>query len=51
MAKTNVEIIPNEALVVRGGLNRPEDLQRAIRTHPSGITGISVECAVELSVA
>jgi hypothetical protein len=50
MAKTNVEIIPNEALVVRGGRNHPEDIQRAIGTHPSGITGISVECAVELSV-
>ena len=46
-----MERIPNEALVVRGGLNRPEDIQRAIGTHPSGITGISVECAVELSVA
>ena len=51
MAKTSVEIIPNEALVVRGGRNLPEDIQRAIGTHPSGITGISVECAVELSVA
>jgi len=46
-----VERIPNEALVVRGGRNRPEDIQRAIGTHPSGITGISVECAVGLSVA
>jgi hypothetical protein len=46
-----VEIIPNEAFVVRGGRNRPEDIQRATGTHPSGITGISVECAVGLSVA
>ncbi|MBN3884580.1 MAG: flavoredoxin [Nostoc sp.] len=44
-------IIPDEALVVRGGRNRPEDIRRAIGTHPSGITGISVECAVGLSVA
>jgi hypothetical protein len=51
MAKIPVEIIANEALVVRGGRNHPENIQRAIRTHPSGITGISVECAVELSVA
>jgi hypothetical protein len=51
MAKIAVEIIANEALVVRGGRNRPEDIQRAIGTHPSGIMGISVECAVELSVA
>ncbi|MBD2312657.1 flavoredoxin [Desertifilum sp. FACHB-1129] len=43
--------IPNEALVVRGGRNRPEDIQRGTGTHPSGITGISVECAVGLSVA
>ncbi|CAD5974421.1 YD repeat protein [Planktothrix tepida] len=46
-----MEIIPNKALVVRGGRNRPEDIQRATGTHPSGITGISVECAVGLSVA
>jgi len=46
-----VERIPNEALVVRGGRNRPEDIQRGTGTHPSGITGISVECAVGLSVA
>lgn len=46
-----MEKIPNEALVVRGGQNRPEDIQRATGTHPSGVTGISVECAVGLSVA
>ncbi|MBW4497630.1 MAG: flavoredoxin [Oscillatoria princeps RMCB-10] len=42
--------IPNEALVIRGGRNRPEDIQRSTGTHPSGITGISVECAVGLSL-
>jgi len=42
--------IPDEALVVRGGRNRPDDIRRGIGTHPSGITGISVECAVGLSV-
>lgn len=41
-----VEQIPDEAIVVRGGRNRPEDIQRGIGTHPSGVTGISVECAV-----
>ncbi|MEW6499129.1 MAG: flavoredoxin [Cyanobacteriota bacterium] len=46
-----MERIPNKALVVRGGRNLPEDIQRGTGTHPSGITGISVECAVELSVA
>ncbi|WP_445637017.1 Flavoredoxin [Nostoc sp. DSM 114161] len=43
--------IPDEALVVRGGRNRAEDIRRGIGTHPSGITGISVECAVGLSLA
>ncbi len=43
--------IPDEALVVRGGRNRPEDIQRGTGTHPSGVTGISVECGVGLSVA
>ncbi|MEG3971739.1 flavoredoxin [Microcoleus sp. T2B6] len=28
-----------------------EDIKRSTATHPSGITGISVECAVGLSVA
>lgn len=46
-----MERIPDEAIVVRGGRNRPEDIQRGIGTHPSGVTGISVECAVGLSVA
>ncbi|MEG4442836.1 hypothetical protein QUB47_09650 [Microcoleus sp. AT9_B5] len=46
-----MERIPNEALVVRGGRNRPEDIKRSTATHPSGITGISVECGVGLSVA
>lgn len=43
--------IPDEAIVVRGGRNRSEDIQRGIGTHPSGVTGISVECGVGLSVA
>jgi hypothetical protein len=43
-----VENIPDEAIAVRGGRNRPEDIQRATGTHPSGITGISVECGVGL---
>jgi hypothetical protein len=41
-----VERIPDEALVVRGGLNLPEDLRRRTATHPSGVTGLSVECAM-----
>jgi hypothetical protein len=45
-----VERIPNEAIVIRGGRNRPEDIQRGTGTHPSGVTGISVECAVGLLI-
>lgn len=44
------ERIPDEALVVRGGRNQPEDLRRGTRTHPSGVTGVSVECAEGVSV-
>jgi hypothetical protein len=46
-----VERIPDDALVVRGGQNRPEDILRGTGTHPSGITGISVECGLGLSIA
>ncbi len=45
-----MERIPNEALVVRGGRNHPEDVRRGTGTHPSRVTGISVECAVGLSI-
>jgi hypothetical protein len=41
----NVEKIPDDAIVVRGGRNRPEDIARAAGTHPSGVTGVSVESA------
>jgi hypothetical protein len=44
------ERIPDEALVVRGGRNQAADLRRKIGTHPSGVTGASVECAEGLSV-
>jgi hypothetical protein len=44
-----MERIPDEALVVRGGRNLPEDIVRGIGIHPSGITGISVECAFGIS--
>lgn len=46
-----MERIPDEALVVRGGRNRSEDIRRGMGTHPSGVTGISVECGLGLSVA
>ena len=44
------EPIPDEALVVRGGQNNPNDISRATGTHPNGVTGISVECAVGLTL-
>lgn len=37
--------------MVRGGRNRPADIMRGTGTHPSGITGVSVESAAEVSVA
>lgn len=43
--------IPDDALVVRGGRNLPADLRRGTTTHPSGITGTSVECGEGLTVA
>lgn len=43
-----MERISDEALVIRGGRNLPEDIQRGTGTHPSGITGISVECSSEV---
>jgi hypothetical protein len=49
-ATSLAERIPDEALVVRGGRNLPEDLRRGTATHPSGITGVSVESAAEQSV-
>lgn len=48
--KAMAERIPDEALVVRGGRNLPADLRRGTRTHPSGVTGASVECAEGVSV-
>jgi hypothetical protein len=45
------DTIPDNALVVRGGRNRPEDLERGTGTHPEGVRGVSVECAAGLSVS
>jgi RHS repeat-associated protein len=43
--------LPNNANVVRGGRNLPEDIARGTGTHPAGVTGVSVESAPGLSVA
>jgi hypothetical protein len=45
-----MQTIPDDALVVRGGKNRPEDIARGTATHPCGVTGVSVESAVGLTV-
>ncbi len=42
--------IPDEALVIRGGRNRPTDIKREMGKHPSGIFGISVECALDIEI-
>jgi len=42
--------LPDAAWVVRGGGNRVEDITRGLATHPSGVTGVSVESAPGLSV-
>lgn len=47
---TSVAKILDKAFVVRGRRNRPEDIRRGIGTHPSGVTGISVECGEEETV-
>lgn len=36
--------IPDDAWVVRGGQNRPEDIQQGSGTHPIGIEEVPVEC-------
>jgi hypothetical protein len=45
-----METIPDDAVVVRGGQNRPEDINRGTGTHPSGVTGVSVESAAGATV-
>jgi hypothetical protein len=44
------ERIPDDAVVVRGGRNSSQDMTRGTNTHPSGVRGISVECATGMSV-
>lgn len=43
--------LPDEALVVRGGRNTPEQIEAGIGQHPSGVVGVSVESAPGLTVA
>ena len=36
--------------MVRGGQNTPEQVRKGLRTHPSGVTGVSVESAADATV-
>ena len=45
-----MEGLPDDAVLVRGGRNRIEAIEWAMATHPSGVTGISVESAAGGSV-
>lgn len=45
-----MDTLPDDALVVRGGKNRPEDIARGTGVHPSGVAGVSVESAGGLNV-
>ena len=40
--------ILDEVLVIRGERNLSEDILRGMEMYPSGITGISVECAIDV---
>ena len=43
--------ISDDALVIRGGKNQAQDIQRGTGTHPAGITGVSVESGEGILVA
>ena len=40
MTHKQPEPIPEEALIMRGGRNQPQDLRRGTGTHPIGVTGV-----------
>lgn len=42
--------LPDDALVVRGGTNTPKTVSRGFGNHPSGVIGVSVECAEDAEV-
>ena len=49
--RISISRIPDDALVIRGGKNQMQDIQRGTSRHPAGIIGVSVECAEDVSVA
>lgn len=48
---STIEVLSDDAFVVRGGRNRPEDIESGLGTHKSGVTGVSVESQGGLTVA
>ena len=40
--------IPDEALVIRGGKNRPTDIKRGMGKHPSGIFDLLTDINQEI---
>lgn len=49
--RISISRIPDDALVIRGGKNQTQDIQRGTGRHPAGITGVSVECSEDVPVA
>jgi hypothetical protein len=45
LSQTATSTLSDDALVVRGGTNTVETLTKGYGTHPSGVTGVSVESA------
>lgn len=43
--RISISRIPDDALVIRGGKNQTQDIQRGTGRHPAGVIGVSVECA------
>src|SRR5262249_45840753 len=51
MPSNTPDPIPDDAIVVRGGQNSPEQIRKGVGTHPSGGTGVSVHSAGGASLA
>src|SRR5262245_6805741 len=43
-------MVPDDALVVRGGKNLPADILRGMAMHPVGVLGVSAECREGLTI-
>ena len=49
--RISISRILGDALVIWGGKNQTQDIQRGTGRHPEGIIGVSVECAERVPVA